>query len=131
LTRPSPNGRRVGIRIVTFEACPGFTHVTARRIAQLPKATFVTRLQPLRLPARAARQLPDQSTTPRVQSSSTGNPRLRGALPQSDICATPNRVVIRLSSRDKVPVVTRAFSLHIRQSIVVEPGDPSALAWCR
>src|SRR5262245_55634538 len=37
LTRPSPNGRRVGIRIVTFEACSGFTHVTARRIAQPPK----------------------------------------------------------------------------------------------
>jgi hypothetical protein len=31
------------IRIVTFEACSGFTHVTARRIAQLPKATFFTR----------------------------------------------------------------------------------------
>jgi hypothetical protein len=28
--------RRVGIRIVTFEACSGFTHVTARRIAQPP-----------------------------------------------------------------------------------------------
>ena len=36
LTQPSPNGRRVGIRIVTFEACSGFTHVTARRIAQPP-----------------------------------------------------------------------------------------------
>jgi len=36
ITRPSPNGRRVGIRIVTFEACSGFTHVTARRIAQPP-----------------------------------------------------------------------------------------------
>src|SRR5262249_1603744 len=46
LTRPSPNGRRVGIRIVTFEACSGFTHVTARRIAQPPTVTFVTRLQP-------------------------------------------------------------------------------------
>ena len=32
----SPNGRRVGIRIVTFEACSGFTRVTARRIAQPP-----------------------------------------------------------------------------------------------
>ena len=40
LMQPSPNGRRVGIRIVTFEACSGFTHVTARRIAQSPKATF-------------------------------------------------------------------------------------------
>jgi hypothetical protein len=38
--QPSPNGRRVGIRIVTFEACSGFTHVTAHRIAQPPKATL-------------------------------------------------------------------------------------------
>src|SRR5262249_27546415 len=36
-----------------------------------PTATFVTRLQPLRSPARAARPLPDQSTTLRVESSST------------------------------------------------------------
>ena len=36
ITRPSPCSRRVGIRIVTFEACSGFTHVTARRIAQPP-----------------------------------------------------------------------------------------------
>jgi hypothetical protein len=43
-----------------------------------PKATFVTRLQPFRLPGRAARQLPDQSTTIRVESSSTGDSRLRG-----------------------------------------------------
>jgi hypothetical protein len=53
--RPSPNGRRVGIRIVTFEASSGFTHVTAHRMAQPPKATFVTRLQPCWLPGRAAR----------------------------------------------------------------------------
>ena len=31
LMQPSPNGRRVGIRIVTIEACSGFTRVTARR----------------------------------------------------------------------------------------------------
>ena len=85
LTRPSPNGRRVGIRIVTFEACSGFTHVTARQIAQPPKATFVTRLQPVRLPAQPARQLPDQSTTLRMESSSTDDSRLRGALPIADI----------------------------------------------
>ena len=85
LTRPSPNGRRVGIRIVTFEACSGFTRVTARRIAQPPKATFVTRLQPSQLPGQAARQLPDQSTTLRVESSSTDDSRLRGALPKGDI----------------------------------------------
>jgi hypothetical protein len=54
---------------------------TAHRIAQPPKATFVTRLQPSRSPGRAARQLPDQSTTLWVDSSSTGDSRLRGALP--------------------------------------------------
>src|SRR4051795_10575256 len=37
LTRPSPLCRRVGIRTSTFEACSGFTHVTARRIAQPPR----------------------------------------------------------------------------------------------
>src|SRR5829696_10472512 len=49
-----------------------------------PKATFVTRLQPFRLPGRAARQLPDQSTTLWVESSSTSDSRLRGALPFVD-----------------------------------------------
>jgi hypothetical protein len=54
---------------------------TLRPIGSLnrPKATFVTRLQPFRLPGRAARQLPDQSTTLWVESSSTGDSRLRGA----------------------------------------------------
>jgi hypothetical protein len=78
-TRPSPLFRRVGIHIFTFEACSGFTHVTARWIAQPPKAAFVTRLQPGQSPSRTARQLPDQSTTLWVESSSTGDTRLRGA----------------------------------------------------
>ena len=43
-----------------------------------PGATFVTRLRHLQLPARAARQLPDLSTTIWVDSSSTGDTRLRG-----------------------------------------------------
>src|SRR6202795_4231968 len=85
LIQPSPNGRRGGIRIVTFEAFSGFPHVTARRIAQPPKAAFVARLRPVRLPDQAARQLPDQSTTIRVESSSTDDSRLRGALPIGDI----------------------------------------------
>jgi len=57
--RPSPLFRRVGVHIFTFEACSGFTHIMARRIAQPPKAAFVTRLRPRRLPDKAARQLPD------------------------------------------------------------------------
>ena len=51
------------------------------------KAAFVTRLQPCRLPGRTARQLPDQSTTLWVESSSTSDPRLRGALPKRDYAA--------------------------------------------
>jgi hypothetical protein len=50
-----------------------------------PRATFVTRLRPGRLPDRAARRLPDLSTTLWVDSSSTGDSRLRGALPIADI----------------------------------------------
>ena len=80
LTRPSPFPRRVGIRIFTFEASSGFTPVTARWIAQPPPAAFVTRLRPGRLPCQAARQLPEQSTTLRVEPSSTGDTRRRGAL---------------------------------------------------
>ena len=64
-----------------YKACSGFTHVTARRIAQPLKAIFVTRLQPNQLPGQAARQLPDQSTTLWVESSSTDDLRLRGARP--------------------------------------------------
>ena len=58
------------------------------------KATFVTRLRPCQLPGRAARQLPDQSTTLWVESSSTDDSRLRGARPKGDI-----RTVIRLPRR--------------------------------
>ena len=81
LVQPSPNGRRVGIRIVTFEACSGFTRVTARRIAQPPKVTFVTRLRSRQLPSETARQLPDLSTIIQVKPSSTDDSRLQGALP--------------------------------------------------
>src|SRR3954466_352892 len=63
-----------------YKACSGFTHVTEWRIAQPPKAAFVTRLQPSQLPGQAARQLPDQSTTLWVEPSSTGDTRRRGAL---------------------------------------------------
>src|SRR3954470_21178812 len=79
LTRPSPFPRRVGIRIFTFEACSGFTRVPARWIAQPPTAAFVTRLQPSQLPDQTARQLLEHSTTLRVEPSSTGDTRRRGA----------------------------------------------------
>src|SRR4051794_34382196 len=91
---PSPLCRRVGVPDFTFEACSDFTHVTACGVAQPPKAAFVTRLRPGRLLDQAARQLPQAAaclpkpcgmgralpTTARVDSSSTGEPRLWGAL---------------------------------------------------
>ena len=62
---------------------PAQASLTLRPAGSLtPKAAFVTRLQPCQLPGRAARQLPDQSTTLRVVPSSTGASRLRGARPK-------------------------------------------------
>jgi hypothetical protein len=83
ITQPSPNGRRVGIRIVTFEACSGFTHVTARRIAQPPTGDLCLR----------------------VDSSSTDDSRLRGALPTADSC-TATKSITRKSRRHDRTVAT-------------------------
>jgi hypothetical protein len=46
LAWPSPRKWRVGIHEFPFEACSGFTRVTARPVARPPKAAFVTRLRP-------------------------------------------------------------------------------------
>ena len=66
---------------------PAQASLTLRPIGLLSRltATFVTRLRSVRLPGQTARQLPDQSTTLWVESSSTGDPRLRGALPFPDL----------------------------------------------
>ena len=45
-----------------------------------PPQPGITRLQPSQLPDQTARQLPEQSTTLRVEPSSTGDTRRRGAL---------------------------------------------------
>ena len=108
LVQPSPNGRRVGIRIVTFEACSGFTRVTARRIAQPPKVTFVTRLRSRQLPSETARQLPDLSTIIRVEPSSTDDSRLQGALPASD------RITRSLSGWSRKSTTEVQFEHHCR-----------------
>ena len=106
LTRPSPISGRVGIRIVTFEACSGFTRVTARTLAQPPKAAFVTRLRRSRLPGHAARQLPAQSTTRWVEPSSTGDSRLRGAPEKGDITATSMWGLNRADAAAALPQTT-------------------------
>src|SRR5579862_664184 len=77
---PSPKFRRVGVHDFTFEACSGFTRVTACRVAQPPKVAFVTRLQPGPLPVQAACQLPDLPTSIWVGLSPTSDLRRWGAL---------------------------------------------------
>jgi len=73
--------RRINIRDLTFEACSSFTHVTARRIAESPKAVFVARLQLGRLPAKPLASYQIKPTTIWVEPSSTGDPPRRwGAL---------------------------------------------------
>jgi hypothetical protein len=54
--RPSPNLRRVGIHDFTFEACSGFTLVTARWIAQPPKGGLCHEApaQPVTQPSRSS-----------------------------------------------------------------------------
>src|SRR5256885_3704803 len=77
--RPSPFLGRVGVRISTFEACLGFTRVTACKVAQPPVVALVTRLRPGPLPDQAACQLPDLPTTIWVGLPPTGDLRRWGA----------------------------------------------------
>jgi hypothetical protein len=55
--QPSPFSRRVGVHIVTFEACSSFTRVTACRVAHLPYVSFIARLRPSRFPGSGARKM--------------------------------------------------------------------------
>jgi hypothetical protein len=68
-----------------FRGLLSFTHVMGRLIVQPPTGDLCHEVSTHAVPAQAARQLPDQSTTLRVASSSTGDSRLRGALPDSDM----------------------------------------------
>src|SRR5262249_34169940 len=73
---PSPFPGRVGVHIVTFEACSSFTRVTACRVAHPPCVGFIARLRPGQFPGSSARKLP----------SSTNN-FLGWVLPPLVICA--------------------------------------------
>ncbi len=77
---PSPMSSRVGVHVFTFEACSGFTRVTACWVAQPPEVAFVTRLRLDPLPNQAACQLPDLPTTIWVGLPPTGDLRSWGAL---------------------------------------------------
>src|SRR5258708_15674797 len=74
--QPPPFFRRVGIHIVTFEACSSFTRVTACKVAHPPYVGFIARLRPRRFPGSGARKL-----------SSPTNNYLSGSFPHW--CSTP------------------------------------------
>ena len=79
-TRPSPLCGRVGIHNFTFEACSGFTRVTARWIAQLLKAAFVARLRSAGYPDKSLASYQINRQLSGWNPASTDGPRLRGAL---------------------------------------------------
>src|SRR3974390_1934320 len=62
--QPSPLSGRVGVHIITFEACSSFTRVTACRVARLPYVSFIARLHPSRFPSSGARKLPKFNQQP-------------------------------------------------------------------
>jgi hypothetical protein len=57
-----PLSGRVGVHIVTFEACSSFTRVTACKVAHPPFVGFIARLHPGRFPRSGARKLPGTSS---------------------------------------------------------------------
>src|ERR1700736_974807 len=101
-----------------------------------PQATFVTRLQPMRLPAQAARQLPDQSTTLRVDSSSTDDSRLRGALPLPDFCGAAKNGLFNHAVGEQLQRVGHGETksccgLEIDDKLVSERELNRQIAWVR
>jgi hypothetical protein len=55
---PSPRFRRVGAHDSSFDACSGFTHVAARRLADPPRWPVVPKASATRSPSWLPRQLP-------------------------------------------------------------------------
>src|SRR3989475_8913773 len=98
--RPSPFAWRVGVHDCTFEACSGFTRVTACRVAQPPEVAFVTRLRHSPLPVQAACQPPDLPTTIWVGLPPTGDLRRWGA--QANPALPSYRATRRLAPLSKL-----------------------------
>ena len=79
-TRPSPNLRRVGVHIFTFEACSGFTRVRPARSLNRPRRPLSQGFGPAGCPTRPPVSYQIKPTTVWVDTSSTGVTRRRGAL---------------------------------------------------
>ena len=78
-TRPSPNLRRVGVHIFTFEACSGFTRVRPARSLNRPRRPLSQGFGPAGYPTRPPVSYQIKPTTLWVDPSSTGVTRRRGA----------------------------------------------------
>ena len=79
-TRPSPNLRRVGVHIFTFEACSGFTSVRPARSLNRPRRPLSQGFGPAGYPTRPPVSYQIKPTAVWVDPSSTGVTRRRGAL---------------------------------------------------
>jgi len=87
--RPSPFFRRVGIHIVTFEACSSFTRVTACTVARPPDVGLIARLRPRPFPGSDARQRSSPTNNDWSGSFPPGDLRLGGALKKSTDTSSP------------------------------------------
>ena len=107
--QPSPLSGRVGVHIVTFEACSSFTRVTAYTVAHPPFVGFIARLRPDRFLGSGARKLP----------SSTNN-LLGWVLPPLVICAVEAHPLTPLS-RKQHKVVAGRLTRRVTPNISVDP----------
>jgi hypothetical protein len=78
--RPSPKPRWVGIRIATFEACSGFTRYGPQACSTALRRPLSQGSDPCGYPHKPPVSYSIKPVTIEVESSSTGNTRLPGAL---------------------------------------------------
>ena len=96
IPRPSPNSGRVGIRIVLFEACAGFTRVTPPTLAQPPRRPLSRGFDGTSYPATppVSYQLNRQLAG---WNPPTGVSRLRGAPEIADVGSAAHERTPRLN----------------------------------
>ena len=131
------NSGRVGIRIVLFEACSGFTRVTARTLAQPPKAAFVTGLHGTSYPAtppvsyQLNRQLAGWNPPPQVFRAFEAHQRLRTSGPAEFVTSmTISERLLYLSQR---PAQRKPATKRVSEKAAgLEQVDPylEGQYWC-
>ena len=125
-TWPSPNLRRVGVHIFTFEACSGFTRVRPARSLNRPGRPLSQGFGPAGYPTRPPVSYQIKPTTVWVDPSSTGVTRRRGTLKFSgntDVSVT--NCVIALNSSDS-SAASVSGSAAVETDCVAVVGEVSA-----